>query len=175
MGKLVLRGRFPLTDKRGTVVPVVRDPKNGRDHAGRQRLVRRLIVGYDRSWVWKCVICGDEFRTPKLYPDLFRCRYRDYLPACSSCAIKRRNREAQKVRWAMLKASAGTCDHCGEPLPLTTRRRRFCSSRCRIAHHRQIQKAGSAVILLGEERQLGRRAHKTILATHDLFRVRKFW
>ena len=88
---------------------------------------------------YKCDACGDSFWTctrPHHWVS------RQQMPVCRTCRDKVYN-EARKAARAERRRSelAGrTCDHCGEPLPITTKRRQFCGVRCRVAHHREKER-----------------------------------
>ncbi len=84
---------------------------------------------------YACAVCGEGFWTCTRPHHWVR---RQALPVCPACKTKAYNEARRAARAARRKAElAGRrCQHCGEALPLATKRRCFCGVACRVAHHR---------------------------------------
>ena len=89
---------------------------------------------------YRCARCGEGFWTCTRPHHWVR---RQALPVCRACQIKAYNEARRAARAARREAEVAgrRCRHCGEPLPLATKRRRFCGVRCRVAHHRAQERA----------------------------------
>ena len=119
--------------------PAAHWPALRRQWRRRAKCLESLHRGYDgerKKFRRACAACGEEFDTSTWPREFLTGRYYDRLPACMTCSAKHEAVMRKQARREALEASAPDCVHCGEPLPLTTKRRKFCGVRCRVAHHR---------------------------------------
>ena len=116
------------------------DPKGiaGRVELLEQRRIRKgpVVKLYPPpEYKYRCEACGRGFWTCTR-PHHWVAR--QALPVCRDCKAQAYNaaRKAARAAERQAELAGRSCDHCGEPLPITTRRRRFCGVACRVAHHR---------------------------------------
>jgi hypothetical protein len=95
-----------------------------------------------------CVICKKRFfhATPEGHPGYFS------ADVCSDkCVVERRSmvgrlRRREQANERQMDLSDRTCLHCGEPIQANRNTKRYCSERCRVAAHRSLRSARSAVM-----------------------------
>ena len=123
--------RVGVIDNRIAIRPAAFDfdPRDGCDVIA-PPLAERLGVDWQTIRMHQCP-CGALFIAPQT------------RRICNACRIERprqrvRGRTA-RVSEARAEARAANCEQCGDRLTARRGTKRFCSTRCRMAHHRAQQ------------------------------------
>lgn len=97
------------------------------DRDGLDLISERLagLLGVDRGQIWmhRCP-CGALFLAAQT------------RRICNACRIERPRQRVRAYTARLAKPHAAACEHCGETLTAQRGTKRFCSTRCRMAHHR---------------------------------------
>ncbi len=101
---------------------VYRFDRDGLDFISEQ-LAGLLGVDNWKIWMHRCP-CGALFVAP------------NGRRICNACRIERPAARVRAYTARLAKPHAAACEQCHEPLTARRGTKRFCSTRCRMAHHR---------------------------------------
>jgi hypothetical protein len=86
----------------------------------------------------KCANCGQDFTQGVSGGWRRRYRQRCCSDACQKL-LEQREHTARRSRTRAWMRRGLVCEHCGTVLVAQRASKRFCSTRCRVAHHRAIR------------------------------------